>query len=745
MRRPLLPVVLGVLVPIAADSQNALTVGQAELHATFRSIGVTIPFTGDDNGNAANLVEYRETGSPLWNQGHPLSRIDDTWFIGSIVLVDAGTTYEVRVTFSDPEGVSGSPVSASASTRAEGLGSPSGADWYVAPNGDDTGPGTPEVPFQTLEHALETASPGDAIHLVEGTYYQSGGVSYHGSLAGDPIFVMADGDSVIFSGADSSLISNPAAWSSLGQGVYAVDLSYRPKFVAVGGAQTYHYDTEQDFWANTHNLNGSWFQGASDTLFVRYPLGTAPASSATHIGQLVHALHLYYCENIVLDGLCFEYYGSGDYPKGLYVDGSKKVTIRNCRFFNNNLPIWVKREANDCLFEGNYFENTSHYGWRWSIQKGSIHENSAIYFSGGFTGRRNVVRDNRIVCFFDGVGLGGDVGVGHTLETDFHDNVLSRLPDDCIETDGTSSNIRIWGNVFTDFHMGISVAPGDMGPTYVFRNLFYDFGNTLTNTVNGYPASQVKLNHGYATVTGPMFFYHNTSCGPYPEISALLLKTPGTWDMLTCRNNIWLGTYYAFENWDGSRPCDLDYDCMHTTGAYAYARVDGTTYQTFADFQAGTGQEAHGWDLLPDFVDSADGDFRLSPGCPLIDQGDPIPGFNHGFLGSGPDPGALESGAGGPPAIIGLRLRKDGSDLVLEWSPLTRATYNVYAGTLAYAIPDSLLQMGWPSTSYRMVGEAALPGAAFYDVRAFLSGLEGPPSPDRVGRFVFPLVRPSSP
>ena len=44
------------------------------------------------------------------------------------------------------------------------------ATYYVAPGGDDGGPGTLEKPFATLQKAADTAQAGDEVVVREGTY-----------------------------------------------------------------------------------------------------------------------------------------------------------------------------------------------------------------------------------------------------------------------------------------------------------------------------------------------------------------------------------------------------------------------------------------------------------------------------------------------------------------------------------------------------------------------------------------------
>ena len=90
------------------------------------------------------------------------------------------------------------------------------------------------------------------------------------------------------------------------------------------------------------------------------------------------------------------------------------------------------------------------------------------------------------------------------------------------------------------------------------------------------------------------------------------------------------------------------------------AFLDGKKYQTFEDFQKGTGYEKHGL-----FFDSPAGIFRegfklpedvkakypvsgnkplLRPGSPVVDKGMRIPNINDGFRGQAPDLGAIELG-----------------------------------------------------------------------------------------------------
>lgn len=97
---------------------------------TLKSIGLEWRIKGDDNRNAAVAVDYREVGSSAWHKALPLVRsqgervgnlvpprpdfhpdpnnyTNPNMFAGSILDLEPGTAYEVRLTLSDPDGVKG--------------------------------------------------------------------------------------------------------------------------------------------------------------------------------------------------------------------------------------------------------------------------------------------------------------------------------------------------------------------------------------------------------------------------------------------------------------------------------------------------------------------------------------------------------------------------------------------------------------------------------------------------------------
>jgi hypothetical protein len=155
---------------------------------TDRSLGVYWIIRGDDNRNARIAVDYRRTGSSEWKKGPPLFRVakgphrdrengsklteqvpDDAWlFAGSVVLLDPGTSYEIRLKLSDPDGGSAEKL-LTARTIAEPTLAPGAPQLHVVP-GEGGGTGAAGDPLKGLAAAEARAKPGDLVLVHAGVY-----------------------------------------------------------------------------------------------------------------------------------------------------------------------------------------------------------------------------------------------------------------------------------------------------------------------------------------------------------------------------------------------------------------------------------------------------------------------------------------------------------------------------------------------------------------------------------------------
>ena len=76
---------------------------------------------------------------------------------------------------------------------------------YVSPGGSDSNYGsTPERPFQTIQHAINLAQPGDTVNLAAGVYLQDV-VSKRGGSASAPITIKGPAEAIIKGGGETRI------------------------------------------------------------------------------------------------------------------------------------------------------------------------------------------------------------------------------------------------------------------------------------------------------------------------------------------------------------------------------------------------------------------------------------------------------------------------------------------------------------------------------------------------------------
>lgn len=99
------------------------------------------------------------------------------------------------------------------------------SSYYVAPNGDDSNPGTEAQPFRTINRGTDVLNPGDALYVRDGIYHEQVVISRSGT-ASDPITVSAyPGESPVIDGQNNI----PGDWDDL--------LSLRGDNIAVSGLE----------------------------------------------------------------------------------------------------------------------------------------------------------------------------------------------------------------------------------------------------------------------------------------------------------------------------------------------------------------------------------------------------------------------------------------------------------------------------------------------------------------------------
>lgn len=95
-------------------------------------------------------------------------------------------------------------------------------DFFVAPDGKDTEPGSMEAPFATIQHAFDQASPGDTVYLRGGTYRQAVTLTGKSGKEGAPLTLKSYQDEKsVLSGLDELKLN----WESApGKRIYVATL-----------------------------------------------------------------------------------------------------------------------------------------------------------------------------------------------------------------------------------------------------------------------------------------------------------------------------------------------------------------------------------------------------------------------------------------------------------------------------------------------------------------------------------------
>lgn len=153
----------------------------AASHDTFHSIGFVWDIDGDSDHDGSVSVRYRKAGACNFAPAMPLIRNDYAWswqderaaepannFAGSLMFLTPGTTYEVVLELSDPDGGRAIRVS-ELTNRAIPRKPTSGRTLYVMP-GSGGGDGSSENPFRGIDAANAAALPGDRMLLRDGIY-----------------------------------------------------------------------------------------------------------------------------------------------------------------------------------------------------------------------------------------------------------------------------------------------------------------------------------------------------------------------------------------------------------------------------------------------------------------------------------------------------------------------------------------------------------------------------------------------
>ena len=185
MRRPLFLVALLTLLlaPQTGHAADDVSGGDLRSYVNLHTIGVEWDLVGDDDHDATVAVRYRFEDGPTWNDALPLIRVaayGQNMLAGSVLFLEPGTTYEVELSLSDPDG--GSATETLTLTTRDVPRRPTGGRTFHVEPGSGGGDGSVGDPFHGIAAAHTVAQPGDTFLVHAGDY--SGEALFE--VAGEP-------------------------------------------------------------------------------------------------------------------------------------------------------------------------------------------------------------------------------------------------------------------------------------------------------------------------------------------------------------------------------------------------------------------------------------------------------------------------------------------------------------------------------------------------------------------------------
>jgi hypothetical protein len=651
----------------AMPGQTANTTVAGELQIdppTLIALGFAWHVEGDDNRNAIARIEYRAAGSAAWHRGLNLLRVQNeemflrgaydirlpNLFAGSLFDLQENIPYEVRLTMTDPDGVSGDAARiVTVRTRAEPHPAAVGRVLHVYPPGFK---GPPEQPayfgllaayyMAALGGDWSRASPprvhaGDTIKVHAGVYrsrhdhysheINSGyttccGTPWDGTYyltqdgtADEPIAIVAAGDGpVVFDGDGNAVLFNVMA----GDHHYFEGITFRNTGIAIE--------------AGMKGIAGS--------------VGlTVKHAAFADVGTAVHS----------------DWSGS----RGFYIA-------------DNDM---LGREALDSVF--------TWYGIEPWVSRPDFADRGRMrsFYAVSIYGGGHIMAHNRVRGFHDGLDHATYGTPDQFPDTpadrlpagiDIYNNDITVMHDNCIEADGSVRNVRVLRNRCFNAVLGaMSPQPVFGGPVYFIRNVVYNawWGPVK---IHGDPAG--------------VLYFNNTWVGEFRQL------TPAS--NLHLRNNLIMGqhtaprvfsldtyTNYSSSDFNGFHPnVGSEQSFAWNSPAFGVSRdflparrtigVGTTpptlvkrTFRSLVEYSKQTGQDAHSrivdYDIFmhaiePDFSDptrvvAVDAvDLRLRKGAGAIDAGTPLDNITDAFTGRAPDLGAYEYGM--PLPVYGPRM-----------------------------------------------------------------------------------------
>lgn len=234
-------------------------------------------------------------------------------------------------------------------------------------------------------------------------------------------------------------------------------------------------------------------------------------------------------------------------------------------------------------------------------------------------------------------------------DSDIYGNYISHCGDDCIETEGGGSNVRVWHNYMHEYGVGIAVAGLARGPVYIFRN--------TVGAANGLARRETDRSGHIKTGTGALsrcddcvddrygrhYSYHNT-----------FVNIEGADGSEATQSNSWGQGPKAQTSANNIYQVRAGFSALDANTCFYDDQTNEYSHELYWDGKSINGCHAISnlirgkpqWERHTPIVQPGEPWYgHLEAGTPGYNAGRYIPNFSDGYRGTAPDIGAHESGA----------------------------------------------------------------------------------------------------
>ncbi|MBC2602147.1 NosD domain-containing protein [Puniceicoccus vermicola] len=545
--------------------------------------------------------------------------------------------------------------------------------------------------YSTIQEALNEAESGDLIRVAPGVYHERI-VFRNGGAYGEPIILQGEPGAIL--DGSTPVEFEWEALPEVGEGVYGTPLGFFPFTVTAEGktvttlnekrvqpdAKKHHF-FDPIIWTEAFRDGvgpSGWdgvkalamYRHAEKQLVVRFRGEKNPGKMAITASPQEPIILIAGVDRCVVRGLVLR----NGYV-GVEMDDTLGSVVEDCVIQAIDYGVMIKNGADRCTVRSNEisldpYAGADPYGegsWdNWLAMKvGGYYDRRAVTILETLGGHR--IHDNWIHDHWDGI---SDVGNPPWDKREdppidnpnlrIHHNYFSVMADDAMETMGASVNGRWHDNVVERSRCGFRIKAPQMGPLYLYGNIFFDNKEDYRNWGQGtqlFPEAEVWVYHNTSTsdaavtmnyskdlpVTTPNYHYYNNLFW----CKEAVMKHPAL------PEPDWRGNFnvYVRASLEHPRPWD-------PPGIPRFAEKFLREWQEGKELVQSNGIDLDGtWvaDGFPGFRDAENRDVSLTEnsvargrGIPRSDLRDePLPGFP-ATDGKRPDAGALQYGVSMP-------------------------------------------------------------------------------------------------